>query len=162
MIAKSGGSVSLVEPLPGDTGDYSAEDDAHPVYARRVRIEPAPVSEAHAVSLTAAALFLMGHATDYATAEYGAAPIERQRDLTSDTAAEANATALAHLRQRKLDQDAGSMTVGPICGLELLDMLQFTDDFVTLGTTLARAMSITWKLDRPRAVYEQQIGLGPP
>jgi hypothetical protein len=162
MIAKSGGTVSLHEPLTSETSDFAADEAVHPVYARHLRIAPPPVSEAHANALDAAGALILGHATDYATAEYGTAPLERQRDLSSDTAAEANATAVAHLRQRKLEEDAGDIVVGPICGLELLDMISFTDALIAAGVTLKRTMSITWRLDRTRGVYEQQIGLGPP
>jgi hypothetical protein len=67
---------------------------------------------------------------------------------------------VAHQRQRALDERAGELVCPPICGLELLDVLTISDPLVSASAQTRRVAGITWRLERPRQVYEQRIALG--
>jgi hypothetical protein len=112
------------------------------------------------LSLTSSNTYLTGQAHDHAAGQHGLGVIERLRDLTSDNASEAGATAAAHQRQRALDERAGELVCPPICGLELLDVLTFSDPLVAASAQTRRVSGITWRLDSARGVYEQRIALG--
>ena len=66
----------------------------------------------------------------------------------------------AHVRKRALDERAGTLVCPPICGLELLDVLAFSDALVSASSQARRVAAITWRLDRARGIYEQRIELG--
>ena len=68
-----------------------------------------------------------GEAIDFASAAAGLGTRVQRRDITSTTGSAAAATAVAHLRQRALDAEAGRLVVPPHCGLELLDVVDWTD-----------------------------------
>jgi hypothetical protein len=65
-----------------------------------------------------------------------------------------------------LDSDRGQLTVPPHCGLEIGDVVAYTDTHVAATQRTARVTSITTRFRRRpspegrRAVYHQVIGLG--
>jgi hypothetical protein len=59
-----------------------------------------------------------------------------------------------------LEAEAGSIVVTPHCGLEVLDVVEFTDDYVSPSAIKRRVRAIGWRFDRVRGVYEQRIELG--
>jgi hypothetical protein len=161
IVPKASGIMALYEPLASDVSQYTlGAAPEHPLYALTLRDEPAPVSETMVLSLTSANAYLTGQAHDHASGVLGLGAIERLRDLSSDTGGEAAATAAAHQRQRALDQHAGELVCPPICGLELLDVLTFSDPLIAGSAQTRRVAGITWRLDRTRQVYEQRIALG--
>jgi hypothetical protein len=153
-MGADGAAVSS-EPLAGDATDYTFGTD-HPLNVIELRTVPAPVSEAHAFG---AGVF--GDDLDFAQLAAGIGAIERQRDLTSASGAAADATAAAHRRQRALDADHGRIIVPPNVGLEVLDVVEFTDGLVAAAAVQRRAMGIRWRYDRHRALYQQEVRLGP-
>ena len=114
-------SAQITEPLASAASDYTFGTD-HPLRAARLLAEPPSISEAQTFATGA-----FGEAIDYAAAAAGLGQRTQQRDISSTTGSAAAATAAAHLRQRQLDAPAGSITVPPHCGLELLDVIDFTD-----------------------------------
>lgn len=83
------------------------------------------------------------------------------RDITSTGASAANATATAHLRQRKLDEADGELIVQPHVGLEPLDVIAIDQPLVSASTLAARVMAIRWRYDKRRAILDQTLTLGP-
>ena len=148
-------TVHITEPLASAASDYTF-GAAHPVRAVRLLSEPPPVSETQAFGDGA-----YGESIDFATAGAGLGERVQQRDVTSTTGAAAAATAAAHLRQRALDARAGRITAPPHCGLELLDVVDFTDPLIGPNAIKRRVAAIRWRYDRTKALYEQQIDLGP-
>ncbi len=144
----------LTEPLPSAATQYTF-GAAHALRDVRLRSEP---SRAREVQTFGAAAY--GEAIDFPNAALGLGECIQRRDLTSSTGGTAAATALAHLRQLALDTNAGRITVPPHCGLELLDVVDFTDALISVTTIKRRVAGITWCLDRTRGVYEQHIELG--
>jgi hypothetical protein len=161
IVPKANGIMALHEPLASETAVYALGDGAaHPLYQLRLVDAPAPVSETLVLALSGANAYITGQAFEHPAATFGLAPIERVRDLASDTAPEAGATATAHQRQRVLDGDGGYVVCPPVCGLELLDVVTVSHPLAGAAVTL-RVRGVTWRLDRMRGLYEQRIGLGP-
>jgi hypothetical protein len=161
IVPKASGVMALHEPLASDASAYTlGAGPEHPLYALTLRDEPPAVSETMALSFTSGNAYLTGQAHDHAAGVHGLGAIARVRDLSSDTTGEVSATASAHLRQRALDERAGELVCPPICGLELLDVLTFSDPLVSAAAQTRRVAGITWRLDRARQVYEQRIALG--
>lgn len=148
-------SAAITEPLAGAGSEYTF-GIAHPLRAVRARSEPGAMSEAQVFGAGA-----FGEAIDFAAAVQGIGTREQQRDITSTTGAAAAATATAHLRQRALDGDAGAIIVPPNCGQEILDVIDFSDVLISPVAIKRRVASIRWRFDRHRAVYEQELRLGP-
>lgn len=145
---------SLTEPLSSATTQYTF-GAAHPL--NDVRLIAGPPSAAEVQAFGAGAY---GEAIDFPAAALGLGERIQRRDLTSTSGAAAGATAAAHLRQRALDTAAGRITVSPHCGLELLDVIDFTDALIAPTAIKRRVRAIAWRLDCVRAVYEQRIELG--
>jgi hypothetical protein len=51
--------------------------------------------------------------------------------------------------------------VPPHVGLELLDVVDLDDEHLALSGELRRVTGIRWRYDRQRALYEQEIAIGP-
>jgi hypothetical protein len=145
----------ITEPLVADAADYDFTT-THAINELDAHGEAAPASWALAF---AGASF--GEAIDAATVEHLLAPFVPVRDVTSASNAAATATAVVHLRQRKLSEACGRIVCPPIVGLELYDVLQYSDPLVDAAAVLRRAMGIIWRYDRERAIYDQEIALGP-
>lgn len=152
-------SAAMSEPLAGAASEYAyggSGAGAHGLRAVRLRLPATPVSESQAFGTGA-----FGEAIDFAGAAVFTGGREQQRDASSTTGAAAAATAAAHLRQRALDADAGSMVVAPNCGQEVLDVVEFSDALIAAGAVTRRVTGIAWRYDRRRGVYEQTLSLGP-
>jgi hypothetical protein len=147
---------AITEPLASASSDYTF-GAAHPLRAVRARSEPAGVSEAQAFGSGA-----FGEAIDYTAAAQAIGTREQQRDVSSNTGATAAATAVAHLRGSALDADAGAIIVPPNCGQEVLDVIDFSDALISAAAVKRRVSGIRWRFDRHRAIYEQELRLGPP
>ena len=144
---------SLTEPLSSAETQYTF-GASHAL--NHVRLIAGPPSTAEVQAFGASAF---GEAIDFPTAALGLGERIQRRDLTSSTGPAASATAAAHMRQRALDTAAGRITVPPHCGLELLDVIDFTDALVAPTAIKRRVHAIAWRFDRARAVYEQHIEL---
>lgn len=147
------GKVVVTEPLVADAVDYDFST-THAINELDAHGEAAPVSWAMAFAGGS-----FGEAIDPATVEHLLAPFETVRDVSS--ASNAAATAVAHLRQRKLGEACGRIVCPPIVGLELYDVLQYQDPLVDAAAVVRRCMGIIWRYDRERAIYDQEITLGP-
>ena len=154
FVPQASNIVQMVEPLATDTSDYTL-GDAHPVYEAELVVNAPPVVQAHAIGAGA-----FGEAIDYTNAAAWLGTTDVQRDLTSTTAGTAAATATAHLRQLALDQPAGRIVCPPVCGLELLDVIDITDDLVAATAVTKRVQGIRWLWDIIAGKYEQTIELG--
>jgi len=126
----------------------------HPLRAIELRAVPAPVSEAHAFGAAA-----FGDDLDFAQLAQGVGEIARQRDLTSTTGAAADATAAAHRRTRQLDADHGSLTAPPNVGLQLYDVIKFSDPLISAANIIRRVTGIRWRYDKRAARYEHEVRL---
>jgi len=155
LYAIDGATMRLTEPLAGDTADYTFGGD-HPLSLLEIRTEPDDVSEAHAFGAA-----VIGDDVDFDQAAHGLGRIARIRDLTSDTGAEADATAAAHRRQRQLTRHEGRIVAQPNVGLELMDVLQLSDNLVAGSDTPRRVTAIRWRYHADRPTFEQEVRLGP-
>ncbi len=147
-------AAQITEPLTSASSDYTF-GVAHPLFDVRLLTAPPPISEAQAFGAGA-----FGEAIDYANAGAGIGGRHQQRDLSSSTGATAAATAVAHLRQRALNATAGRIIVSPHCGLEILDVIDFTDATISPTAIKRRVAAIHWQFDRENATYRQVIELG--
>jgi len=154
LILRAGNVAYLIEPLTSDTSDYTFGDQ-HGIYDSEIALESPPVSEAFAFG---AATF--GEAIDYAAAAQLLATRAQRRDLTSTTPAAAAATAAAHLRQLQLDQPGGRLVVPPCCGLEVLDVIDIADNYISPDPVLRRVRALRWRYDVMSGRYDQTIELG--
>jgi hypothetical protein len=148
--------AQITEPLSSAASDYTF-GTSHPLREARLAVAPPPVSEAQAFGAGA-----FGEAIDYGSAAAGIGGRVQQRDLSSSSGSAAAATATAHLRQRALDAASGSITVPPHCGLEILDIVEFTDALISPTAIKRRVAGIRWRYDRAHPKYEQEIELGAP
>ncbi len=160
IIMRAGNNAVLIEPLATAPSVYTlggapSGPSGHAVYDARIALLPPPASEAHAFG---AGVF--GEAIDYAAAAAYLGTRAHRRDLTSTTPAQAAATAAAHLRQLALDQPGGTLTVPPVCGLEVLDVVDITDPLIGASAVKRRVQEIRWRYDARGGTYEQQISLG--
>lgn len=147
-------SAQITEPLATAASDYTF-GSAHPLRTVRLLAEMPSLSESQAFGSGA-----FGEAIDYAAAGVGLGRRVQQRDISSSTGAAATATAAAQLRQRQLEASSGAVTVPPHCGLEILDVVDFTDPTIAPIAIKRRVSAIHWRLVRAREVFEQHIELG--
>ncbi len=150
---RSGAGAAITEPLASAASDYTY-GGAHALRSVRLSAMAPSIVEAQAFGAGA-----FGESIDYANAALWLGTRDQQRDASSATNATAAATAVAHLRQRALDVDAGTIIVPPNCGQELLDVIDFTDPLIAPAAIKRRTAAIRWRLDRRRAIFEQELHL---
>lgn len=151
------GTLMLHEPLAGDTVDYAYGTD-HAIYHSRFRDEAAAsVSEVLAVGV-------LGSAYDYTLMNHDKPAQDRRRSPHETATADANTHASARLRKAILRKDLGELVTPPNCGLEVGDVVAFTDAHVSASQVKGRVRSITTLFTRApsggKAGYEQRVGLG--
>ena len=151
-----GVSLVLNEPLAADAIDYTYGTD-HAIYRGRTRNEHA-ASVAEVLGDGA-----LGQAFDF-TAQNHDKPLEdRRRDPNETAEADADAVASARLRKAVLGTDKGELVTPVNCGLEVNDVVAYTDTLVNPAQQKARVRGITTKFRRAGpgpAVYEQTVLLG--
>jgi hypothetical protein len=84
---------------------------------------------------------------------------------TGNTPSNADAAASARLRKAVLATDKGELVTPPNCGIEINDVVAYTEAKVAAGQQYARVRSIVTAFRRRdgkggTAIYEQTIGLG--
>ena len=106
----------------------------------------------------------LGQAFDFSLINYDRPQQDRRRDAHSTSTAEANDLASARLRKSQLRKDLGVLTVPPNCGIEIGDVIAFTDALINGSERKARVAGIATRFRRQEpgraAVYEQRIALG--
>lgn len=146
--------LTLTEPLAGDATDYTYGTD-HAIYRSRTRDEHAP-SVAEVLGEGA-----LGQAFDFAAINNDKPIEDRRRDPNETAAADANAAASARLRKAVLATDKGELVTPPNAGLEILDVVAYTDTLVNAAQRKARVTGITTKFRRTGpALFEQTVKLG--
>jgi len=156
-LISSTGTLTLTEPLAGDSTDYTYGTD-HAIYTSRFGTEPT----AHVAEVAAAGV--LGSAYDY-TAMNNDKPIQDRRRSPHETAgSDADANATARLRKSVLARDMGELVTPPNCGLEIADVIAFTDAAVSPSQVKARVTGIKTTMRRTpssgKATYEQHVKLG--
>ncbi len=148
-------TLTLTEPLAADATDYTYGTD-HAIYKSRTRDEHAP-SVAEILGDAA----LLGQAFDF-TAMNDDKPLEDRRPDSNETGAtDANNAAAARLRKALLATDKGELTTPPNVGLEILDVVAYTDLLVNAAQRKARVTGISTKFRRTGpALFEQTVKLG--
>ncbi len=154
IIWTSGSGLQLTEPLAADTIDYTYGTD-HAIYKSRTRDEHAP-SVAEILGEGA-----LGQAFDLTAANQDKPIEDRRRDPNETGATDANNAASARLRKAVLATDKGELTTPTNCGIEINDVIAYTDLLVNAAQRKARVSGIATKFRRAGpAVYEQTIHLG--
>jgi len=153
--------ITLNEPLASDGTDYTYGTD-HLIYTIRARNHRAPA---------AAEVFgagVLGQAFDFAAQNHDKPLQDRRRDANETAAADANAVAAARLRKAVLTTDKGELTTPPNCGIEVNDVIAYTDTFIHAAQQTARVRGITTRFRRAGTgrlgalptIYEQTLKLG--
>jgi hypothetical protein len=148
-------AAQCTEPLASAATQYTF-DATHAIGNAHHVVSAERVTWLHALGAGA-----FGEAIDYANQALQLGAIDQQRDISSSTGAAAAATATAALRQRELDTPAGTLEVRPHCGLELLDVIDYSDASISSAALKYRVRGIRWRFARrPRALYTQTLELG--
>jgi hypothetical protein len=155
FLTYSVGTLLITEPLAGDAVDYTYGTD-HAIYKTRYGDEPAPsVVEVEGVAV-------LGQAFDF-TRQNDDKPLQdRRRSPHDTTAGTVGDHATARLRKAVLGRDLGELLTPPNCGLEVGDVVSFTDLAIAALAVKGRVRSIETVMRRRdgRTVYEQRVGLG--
>jgi hypothetical protein len=154
FLTFSTGTLLITEPTAGDAVDYTYGTD-HAIYRSNVSAQPrAAVAEVVAAGA-------LGQSFDFAALNHDKPLQDRRRSPHETSASDANAHAAARLRKAVLGTDLGSLVTPPNCGLEVGDVIAFSDPAVSSNQLKARVASIVTTYRRAdRAVFEQRIGLG--
>ncbi len=154
FLTFSTGTLLITEPLAADATDYTYGTE-HAIYRSRFADE-APPAFAEVVAVGA-----LGQAFDFAAMNSDKPVQERPRSPHETSASDANAHAAARLRKSVLAKDLGVLVTPPNCGLEVGDVIAFSDPAILASQVKARVKSIVTDYRRiGRAVFEQRVGLG--
>lgn len=153
----SGFAVTISEPKDSDAVDYDFESEDHPIYRSRTRDEGSvSVSEILGEAV-------LGQDFDFTSQDNDKPVHDRRRDPHASAAADADAHAEARLRKSTLGKDLGELLIPPHVGLEVGDVIAYSDALVSGALLKARVRSINTTYRRrqgARPVYEQRVGLG--
>jgi hypothetical protein len=155
MFMTADAGVRLTEPLTTDLSDYTIGLD-HALHRLQLRDESIPVAQLRVIGTG-----VYRDVIDAAAVRHLLSPSAVLRDLSSTTSGAADASGLAARRQLQMAEANGSAVVPPICGLELLDVIDLADGLVSGSAILRRVVGIRWRYERRREIYEQEITLGP-
>ena len=158
FLSQGGGfSISIHEPKATDATDYDFDSEGHPIYESRTRDEGA---DSFAEILAVGAV---GQAFDFTRLDHDRPLEARRRDPHATLVADADAHASARLRKATLAKDVGELVVPPHVGLEVGDVVAYSDALVSSGQLKARVRSIRTHFRRRQGappVYVQRVGLG--
>jgi hypothetical protein len=159
LTQSPGFSIGLHNPASGDSVDYNLESEGHPIYA--TAWATAPVASWSEI----AAEGVLGRASDFTEMDFDKPLLDRRRDPHATAEADASAYASARLRRSVLGRDLGSVRIAPHCGLEIGDVLAYSDALVSGSTVTGRVKAITTLFRRQpsgpgRAMFEQRVELG--
>jgi hypothetical protein len=154
FISSAAFAPVLTEPLAADAVDYTYGTD-HAIYPTRYGDEPAPsVAEVQGVAV-------FGQAFDFTRQNDDRPFQDRRRSPHDTTGATAGDHATARLRKAVLGRDLGELVTPPNCGLEVGDVVAFTDAAISASQVQGRVRAIETVFRRAgRAVFEQRVGLG--
>lgn len=156
--ASSGFGIGVLEPSTSDAVDYTYGTD-HAVYHSRTRDQGVTsLSEILAEGV-------LGQAFDFALMNHDKPIEDRRRDPHATAYGDADDHACARLRKAQLRKNAGYLITPPNCGLQVGDVIAYSDALVSSTQIRARVASITTRFRRaPSAgrttLYEQRVGLG--
>ncbi len=154
FLTYSVGTLLLTAPLAGDASVYTYGGD-HAIYRSLYRADvQASVAEVVGVGV-------LGQAWDF-TAMNADKPVqERSRSPHESVQADVDAHAAARLRKWVLQKELGELVTPPNCGLEVGDVVDFTDAAIGGAAVKGRVASIRTVLKlQGNARYEQRVGLG--
>jgi hypothetical protein len=150
-------TLTLSNTAAGDTVDYTYGTD-HAIYESRYAAAPA------ASLAEVAAAGVLGSAYDY-TEMRNDKPIQaRHRSPHETVQADADDNATARLRKTVLAKHLGTLVTPPNCGIEIADIIAFTDAAISPSQVTARVAGIKTVMKRDpstgRVAYEQHLALG--
>lgn len=157
FISQSAFAIAVHEPLAGDATNYDLTAQGHAVYEAQSRDHTA-ASLAEIIGEA-----VLGQAFDYARMDDDKPAVDRRRDPHATVYTDADAHAAARLRKATLRKDLGQLVIAPHCGLEIGDVLAYSDALVSPSAIKGRVTSIETRFrrrDTPRPVYEQRVALG--
>ncbi len=154
FLTFSVGTLAITEPLASEGVDYMYGTD-HAIYRSRFG-DGSAASVAEVV-----ASGVLGQAFDFARMNDDKPVQDRRRSPHETAASDAADHASARLRKATLRKDLGELVTPPNCGLEVGDVIAFTDASIAPGQQRARVRSILTVYRRERQpVFEQRLGLG--
>jgi hypothetical protein len=154
FLTSAPGVLLITEPNAGDGVDYTY-GSGHFIYESRF----ASVRTASRAEVLASGA--LGQAFDFAKMHHDRPMQERRRSPHETSVADADAHASARLRRAVLESALGELLTPPNCGLEINNVVSFSDPHIGAGETKARVRSITTLFRRQgRVMFEQRVGLG--
>ncbi|MDP3767393.1 MAG: hypothetical protein Q8S13_05215, partial [Dehalococcoidia bacterium] len=157
VASTAGFFLGVTEHLASDAIDYTYGTD-HAIYGSRTRDEGA----VSFVEILAEGV--IGQAFDFPVMDEDRPIQDRRRDPPATASADASAHATARLRRSVLGKDLGELVTPPNCGLEVGDVVAYSDALVNAAQLKARVQRIETRYRRARPgrqpVYEQVVGLG--
>jgi hypothetical protein len=154
FLTYGSGTLLVTEPTAADSSDYTYGTD-HLIYRSRFASEPT------ASLFEVLASGALGQAFDFAAMNYDRPLQDRRRSPHETSGSDANAHAAARLRKAVLASDLGELVTPPNCGLEVGDVVSFSDSAVSGSALKARVAGIRTTYKRAaRAGFEQRIRLG--
>jgi hypothetical protein len=151
-------TVRMYEPLTADSVDYDYVSSGHRIYESVTHNERA-ASLAEAIGADDE----LGQDFDFTELAYDKPITSRRRDAHSASGADAEDYAEALLRKAQLARDLGHLVTAPHCGLEVGDVVQYSDVLVhDTDPLVARVAAIKTTMRRrhnQRALYEQRVRL---
>ena len=150
-------TLDIFEPKASDAVDYDYTAEGHPLYEHHAADgDVASVAEVLGDGV-------LGQAFDF-TLMRDDKPIEdRRRDPHATAAVDANDHAAARLRKALLKRDGGYLVAPPHCGLEVGDVVAYSDALVSGSQIKGRVRAIRTRFRRAGpgpALFEQRIELG--
>ena len=118
-----------------------------------------PTQETGAVGAPADEL---GQSFDFTEMDSEKPIMDRRRDPHSASGADAEDYANARIRKAQLNRSLGELVTAPHCGLEIGDVIQYSDSLVNASALKARVAGIKTTMKRrhnQRALYEQRVTL---
>jgi hypothetical protein len=154
FLTFSVGTLLITQPLAADSSDYTYGGD-HAIYESVYGADlQASVAEVVGVGV-------LGQAWDFAAMNSDKPVQDRRRSPHETVQADVDAHATARLRKSVLGKDLGELVTPPNCGLEVGDVLDFTDAAIAGVAVKGRVRSIRTLFRRDaKARYEQRVGLG--
>ncbi len=150
-------SLHLNEPKFDDATDYDFTTEGHTIYHSRTKQNNRPSF------MEIIGVGVLGQDFDFAELNNDRPLADRRQDPNTTTAGEASDLADARQRKAIMAEDRGYLIVPPHCGLEIDDVIEYSDALVSASSIKARVRALRLTFRRTRngaATFEQRIDLG--
>jgi hypothetical protein len=153
-------AIRTFEPLGSDAVNYDYVAEGHAIYRSRTERE-----RREALAEVVGVGTVLGQAFDFPEMAENKGLADRRRGPHEVTAGNAADHAAARLRKGVLESDRGYLVTSPHCGMEVGDVVQYSDALVSATVVKARVRAVRTRFVRGggrsrKAVFEQRVELG--